>query len=58
MEILVIIYFVIGFFHSMKKTFNPVILNRPQWAIAGTPVQKMLGFMVLIIIWPLSMTRG
>jgi len=58
MEVAIIIYFVIGFFHSLRKTFNPILSNRPMWALSGTPMQKFLGFLVLIVIWPLSMAKG
>jgi hypothetical protein len=58
MEIAVVVYFVIGFFHSMRKTFNPILLNRPEWALIGTAGQKFLGFLALMILWPLSMLRS
>lgn len=58
MNTAITIYLFIGFVHSLRITFDPILSNRPMWALSGTPIQKFFGFLTLMAIWPLSMAKG
>jgi len=57
MELLLVIYIVIGLIHANSKVNNPVLSLRPLWALErSTPAMtRILGFLLIAAIWPVSM---
>ena len=57
MEILFLIYIVIGLFHANNKVNNPNPGLRPVWASDRSLsfIKRAGGFLLIAIIWPISM---
>jgi len=57
MELLLVIYIVIGLIHANSRVNNPVLSFRPLWALdQSTPaLTRVLGFLLIAAIWPISM---
>ncbi len=57
MEILIILYLIIGIVHSLNKIGNPDRSKRPVWAndSSTSGAAMFFGFILIICIWPISM---
>jgi len=57
MEILIITYLIIGLIHANNKVNNPNPALRPLWASDKSMpfLQRLAGFLLIAVIWPISM---
>lgn len=57
MEIIALVYLIIGFVHANNKVNNPNPALRPLWASDRSlpGFVRFLGFLFVALIWPISM---
>ena len=54
MEMLILIYAVLGFVVACRRYFHPNPGVRVLLAHKGTPIQKFFGFLGIMLLWPIS----